>query len=84
MKIKHLLFIITLLLYCYYMSDLYVFAYNNDIYDPDILDDTFTSFKVVLYLSNYIHITIIIVFIIPYRKINNILNKEIKIKKYEN
>ena len=84
MKIKHLLFAILLTLYCYWNSDLYIFIYKNNIYDPDILDDTFTKFKVIMYCLNYIFIGIIIVFIIPYEKINKILNKQIKFKKYEN
>ena len=79
MKIKDLLIVITLLLYGYWMSDLYIFIYNNNIYNPNILDDTFTNFKVVLYLLNCVFTIIIIIFIIPYDKINKILNRKINL-----
>ena len=84
MKIKHLLITILLTLYCYWMSDLYVFAYNNDVYDLNPLEDVFGAFKVFLYVLNYVLILVIIICIIPYDKLDDILNKEIKFKKYEN
>jgi hypothetical protein len=79
MKIKQLLIIILLILYCYWMSDLYIFIYNNNIYNPNILDDVFSTFKVFLYILNYIFTLIIIVCVIPYNKINKILNRKINL-----
>jgi hypothetical protein len=66
--------------------------YNNQIFSPDILDDTFSKFKVAMVMMNYINIVIIIVAILLFtnigdricNKIINILNKPIKFKKYEN
>ena len=79
MKIKQLLIIILLISYCCWMSDLYIFIYNNNIYDPNILDDVFSTLKVFLYILNYIFILIIIVCVIPYNKINKILNRKINL-----
>jgi hypothetical protein len=88
MKIKHLLILLLTILYGYWMSDLYIFIYNNNIYDPNILDDTFSEFKVTLYCFNYVTIVITIILILFFTnigdKIINILNKPIKFKKYEN
>lgn len=77
MKIKEILAIILFIFYGYWMTDIYVFAYNNNIYTPEKLDDYFNGFKVAMYLLNYPILFVIIMFFIPYKQINKILNKKI-------
>ena len=88
MKIKHLLIIILTILYFYWLSDIYIFIYNNQIFDPNILDDTFSKFKVLLVMINYLLIIpciiILEMFTNFFDKIVKILNTPIKFKKYEN
>ena len=88
MKVKHILIIILTILYFYWLSDIYIFIYNNNVYDPGILDDTFTTLKVLMYLLNYLLIIPILVILHLYTDfisiIAKILNTPIKFKKYEN
>jgi hypothetical protein len=88
MKIKHLLLLLLTILYGYWMSDLYIFVYNNNIYNPDVLDETFITFKVIMYCINYVLIIPVLVILDMYTNFVNkfikILNKPIKFKKYEN
>lgn len=88
MKVKHILIIILIILYFYWLSDIYIFIYNNNIYDPYILDDTFSTFKVFIVRLNYLLIIPALIILNIYTsfidKIEKILNKEIKFKKYEN
>jgi|694.fasta_scaffold145460_7 hypothetical protein len=77
MKIRDLLLIILGILYGYWIGDLYIFVYNHGIYNPEKLDDYFNGFKIIMYLLNYPLFIITIIFIIPYRKINKILNRRI-------
>jgi hypothetical protein len=78
----------TTILYFYWLSDIYIFIYNNQIFDPNILDDTFSKFKVLLVMINYLLIIpciiILEMFTNFFDKIVKILNTPIKFKKYEN
>lgn len=79
MKIGEILAIILFIFYGYWMTDIYVFIYENNIYNPEKLDDYFYGFKVAMYLLNYPILITIIIVIIPYKQINKILNKKINI-----
>ena len=88
MKVKHILNIILTILYFYWLSDVYMFMFTNNIYDPDILDDIFSVFKVSMVMLNYLLIIPAVIILNIYTsvidKFIKILNKEIKFKKYEN
>jgi hypothetical protein len=79
MKIKHLLLIIISILYIYWISDLYIFVFTHNVYNPNELDDYFNALKVSMYIVNYALFLIILIIFIPYNKINKILNKKINI-----
>ena len=88
MKVKHILIIILIILYFYWLSDIYIFMFDNQIFNPDILDDTFSKFRVAIVMLNYLLIIPALIILNIYTsfidKIEKILNKPIKFKKYEN
>lgn len=88
MKVKHILIIILTILYFYWLSDIYIFVYDNQVFNPDILDDTFSVLKVLMYLLNYLLIIpavfILNIYTSVIDKFIKILNTPIKFKKYEN
>ena len=88
MKVKHILITVLTILYFYWLSDIYIFMFDNQIFDPDILDDNFSVFKVSMVMINYLLIIIIIILLKAYTHffdiIAKILNTPIKFKKYEN
>ena len=83
-KVKTVLIIIILLLYGYWMSDLYIFMFNNNIYFLSKLENYFSEFKlfmhginIIILIVSFLYVTIMF---INSKKLIDFLDKDIELK----